>query len=76
MGQLICNAQGIQGSTESVTPQFLVETTDIPDGDYEAFFATGLGSIPLIVSGGYADNTSAKASVHGSSSAWSTVRVV
>jgi hypothetical protein len=29
----------------------------------QAFFATGLGSIPLVVSGGYSDNTSAAASV-------------
>ena len=29
----------------------------------QAFFATGLGSVPLVLSGGYANNNSAKASV-------------
>jgi hypothetical protein len=39
------------------------EGGDLAVVETQAFFATGLGSIPLVVSGGYSDNTSAQASV-------------
>jgi hypothetical protein len=62
--------RGVDGTDGTTSAGGNIEDglTGDPDGgnlkvvETQAFFSTGLGSIPLVVSGGYSDNTSAMAS--------------